>query len=162
MKYLNVQIFGLSGAPHPVRLNINTSQDALKLRHHLKFLCGDYLTSERLSLDQGLSPHCKLCLAPVETIEHVLTLCRGTRAIVERLLSELLNTVLEVQPNCAILNNPTQPYLTQFILDCTSLNLPDSYRVPAHNPNVTRIMEISCDWCHAISKERARQLKQLG
>ena len=38
MQYLNVQISGLSGAPHSAIINIKTTQDALKLRPHIKFL----------------------------------------------------------------------------------------------------------------------------
>ena len=56
MKFLNVEIQGLSGAPHPALLNITTTQDALKLRHNLKFLCGDYLNGERLALEHGTNP----------------------------------------------------------------------------------------------------------
>ena len=35
MKYLNVQLSGLNGAPHPALRNITTTQDVKKLRHHL-------------------------------------------------------------------------------------------------------------------------------
>ena len=73
MQYLNVQISGLSGAPHSAIMNIKTTQDALKLRSHIKFLTGDYLTAERMALDQGTSPQCRLCTAPIESTEHVLT-----------------------------------------------------------------------------------------
>ena len=38
MNYLNVQISGLSGSPHTALININTTQDALRLRCHLKFI----------------------------------------------------------------------------------------------------------------------------
>ena len=47
-KNLNVLIQGLSGVPHQAVLNVQTTQDALKLRYHLKFLSGDYLTAERM------------------------------------------------------------------------------------------------------------------
>ena len=52
MTYLNVQLHGLSGHPHPVLDNIYTTQDVKKLQLHLKFLAGDYLTNDRLALDQ--------------------------------------------------------------------------------------------------------------
>ena len=42
MKYLNVQISGLTGASHPALHNISTTQDAKKLRFHLKFLTCDF------------------------------------------------------------------------------------------------------------------------
>ena len=158
MIYLNVQLLGLSGIPHIALSNIETTQDSLKLREHLKFLTGDYLTAERISKEQGTDPKCRLCYAPCESIEHILTHCRATSEIYERLLPELLNATISVQPNCSILNTPIQN-LTQFILDCTSINLPDSYRIPAHNPRTSVIFKISRDWCYAISKERRRQLR---
>ena len=85
MNYLNVQLSGLSGRPHPALLNIFTTHDARKLRHHLKFLTGDFLTNERRANDQpGLDPSCTLCLAPLESTEHVLMSCRATADIRQR------------------------------------------------------------------------------
>ena len=158
MCYLNVELAGLSGSPHVALLNINTTQDALKLRYHLKFLTGDYLTAERVSADQSTSPMCKLCEAPVESTEHVLTACLSTADTRRRLLPELLNTVSQVQPSSAILLSQDY-YLTQFLLDCTSINLPCSYRVPTHNPRVSEILKISRDWCFAIGRQRLKLLK---
>ena len=163
MKYLNVQLAGLSGRPHPVLHNILTTQDAKKLRVHLKFLTCDYLTNERLSKERpGISSACDLCLGNPDTIEHILTSCTATADIRSRLYPELVNTVTQVQPMCSILlHHPSPSILTQFILDCTSPNLPVSYRVPAHNPDTYKICKISRDWCFAISSERSRLLKNL-
>ena len=73
-----------------------------------------------------------MCLAPVESTAHALTECSATSDIHSHMLPELLNTVLQVQPNCTILYSPTHPqWLTQFILDCTSPNLPALHRVAA-------------------------------
>ena len=142
MMYLNVQLAGLTGTQHVALSNINTTQDALRLRYHLKFLTGDYLTAERQSLDQGTSPRCKLCPAEVESVEHVLTKCSATEDIHSRMLPEILNVVHQVQPLSSILVHQTQ-HLTQFILDCTSINLPESYRIPA------------CDWCYTVCSRQA-------
>ena len=162
MQYLNVQITGLSGAPHPALRNIFTSQDVKKLRHHLKFLTGDYLCNFRLALDQpNRNPACELCDAPEDTIEHILVVCRATHAVRERLLPDLLNIVSEVQPMCGILSNhAVAPILTQFVIDCSSLNLPDNFRVPAHNPLITEIYRCWRDWAFAINSERTRLLKE--
>ena len=161
MKYLNVQLCGLSGALHPSMRNINTTQDAKKQRLHLKFLTSDFLTNERKSLDQpNLSPVCVLCNDPVESIEHVMMVCRATKEVRDRLLPDLLNTVLMVQPASAILlPNPSTSILTQFVLDCCSLNLPDAYRIPAHNPDISAIYKISRDWAFAINSDRSRLIK---
>ena len=163
MKYLNVQLSGLSGRPHPVLLNIHTTQDVKKLRILLKFLTCDFLTNDKMAMERpGVSHLCDLCLDSRDTIEHILVSCIATAEVRRRLLPELLNTVSQVQPMCGILLcNPPPAILTQFILDCTSLNLPSSYRVPTHNPDVFKICKISRDWCFAINSERSRLLKQL-
>ena len=60
----------------------------------------------------------------------------------------------------SILSN--QPHhLTQFILDCTSINLPDSYRVPAHKPRVSKVFKISRDRWYAAGRQRLRLLKAI-
>ena len=58
------------------------------LRLHIKFLSGDFLTNERLSIDNpALSPACPLCLSHdpgnvlLESTEHVLVTCRATFTI---------------------------------------------------------------------------------
>ena len=163
MNYLNVQLSGLSGNPHPALLNILTTQQAKKLRLHLKFLTSDFLTGERLAQDQpNIDPGCKLCLATVESTEHVLITCRATADVRQRLYPELMNAVAKVQPTSHILQNPTAHQLTQFILDCTSINLGENFRIPAHNPGIAEIFRMSRDWCFALSNERGRLLRLLS
>ena len=160
MAYFNVQLAGLSGRPHPILHNIFTTLDAKKLRLHIKFLTCDFNTNERLAAGRPeKSPACSLCLAPLDSIEQVLVSCRSTSEIRSRLYPELVNTVVDVQPMCAILSQQPSPHvLTQFILDCTSINLPHSYRIPSHNPGVANICKVSRDWCYAIFSERSRLL----
>ena len=132
-------------------------------RHHIKFLSCDYLTAERLFRDNGSNPKCKLCHAPLETTEHVLTQCRDTADIHSRMLPELLNVVFSVHPTCEILDiNKQAQCLTQFLLDCTSINLPTNCRVGAHNLRVGDIFSVSRNWCFAISRARTRLMKQLN
>ena len=132
-------------------------------RHHLKCLTCDFLTNERLAMDQpNHSPACNLCGAPVDSLEHVLVVCRATCEVRDRLLPELLNIVVNVQPMCAILQSYTLPsILTQFILDCTSLNLPDKYRIPAHTPGISAVFKILRDWTYVVSSERFRLLSKI-
>ena len=162
MKYLNVQLLGLSGRPPPVLQNILTTQDVKKLRLHLKFLTCDYLTNDRLAADQpGRSPACSLC-GVLDSIEHVLLACRATDSVRSRLLPELLNTVSKVQPTCALLAMlPPPSILAQFVLDCTSFNLPDNIRISVQNPGISEIFALSRDWCFGISSERFRLLREL-
>ena len=164
MKYLNVQLLGLSGRPHPALQNILTNQDAKKLRIHLKFLTCDYLTNERIAIDRpSLSPACDLCSSPNDSIEHVMVSCKATAEVRNRLFPELMNAVAQVQPMCSILQlHPPPAILTQFVLDCSSLNLPDSIRVPAHNPDIFKIYKISRDWTFGISCERSRLLRDMA
>ena len=159
--FLNVQLQGLSGGPHPAVQNINSTQDSKKLRAHLKFLCGDFFCGERKAIDTpGSDPKCLLCLAPVESPEHILVLCTAASEIRQRLFPELLNVVSDVQPSCSILSNNTltSSELTQFLLDCTSLNLKESIRIPLHNPGIGKIFRLSRDWCFAVSNCRSRLL----
>ena len=164
MQYLNVELNGLSGAPHPCILNIFTTQDVRKLRLHLKFLTGDFLSNERLNLDQSHhSPACQLCHAPVESTEHILVVCKAMQELRTRLMPDLMNTVAEVQPTCMLLQShpPQAAILTKFLLDCSSLNLPDSFRVPAHNPAISAIFKVSRKWTFSVSYARSRLLKAL-
>ena len=155
MVYLNVQLQGLSGCPHPVLQNINNMQEVKKLRIHLKFLTGDFLTAERLAKDTGSDPRCKLCPSPEETTNHVLTVYKATQDIKNRLLPELLNAIALVQPSCTLLLSP-QP---KFLLDRTSRNLSCSIRIPSHNPRVAEVSQVSHNrCCYGIGRARARLL----
>ena len=164
MMYLNVKVLGLSGCPHPAIQNIFTTQDVKKLRLHVKFLTCDYLTNERLALNHpGKDPGCQLCPeAPTDSIEHVIMSCRATSDVRDRLLPELLNAVALVQPNSKLLEVlPPPSVMTQFVLDCTSFNLPDTVRIPYHNPQISEIFRISRDWCFALNNERCRLLQNV-
>ena len=160
MEYFNVQTLGLTGRIHPAVQNLSTTHDVRKARQHLKFLAGDFLAGEHLANENGGSPKCKLCLAPVETTEHVVVKCSALSEVRNRIMPDLLNKMVEVEPNCQLLNDPNSRYLTQFILDCTSINLPTPYRISGENPRVQEIFKLCRDWCYGISSERTRQLKQ--
>ena len=66
--FLNVQISGLAGRPHPVLTGILTTRDVMCSRIHIKMLSGDYPCFSYLGSDknqdalcclcQSLSPHC--------------------------------------------------------------------------------------------------------
>ena len=162
MNYLNVQLHGLTGRPHPALSGILTTRDTKKLRHHIKFLAGDFLTAERQAKDQPqLNPACKLCLAPVESPEHVIISCRAMADIRQRIFPELMNAVAIVYPASLILKYQPPSQLAQFVIDCTSFNLHDSYRIPSHVPGLSSIFSISRDWCAAVSNERTRLLREI-
>ena len=77
--FLNVQLYGLTGRCHPALQGILTTQDAKKLRLHLKFLTGDFMSNKRLSLDKPtISSACSLCNSPLDSTSHILVSCRST------------------------------------------------------------------------------------
>ena len=161
MAYLNVDLLGLSGKPHPALLDISSTQEVKKLRLHLKFLCGDFMSNLMLSKYQpSKSPLCTLCNQSVEeSYEHVLLTCRSTSDVRERIRPNLYNATCDVHPTCRLLQyDPPPPVLLQFILDCSSINLPNDIRVPAHNPRISEIFKVSHDWCFGISNARCRLL----
>ena len=52
--------------------------------------------------------------------------------------------------------------LTQFILDCSSLNLPVAIRVPSNHPDFMNITRQCCSLTYAVHKDRTRQLRAMG
>ena len=161
MNYFNVRLLGLSGKPHPMLCNIRDSRDIPKLRVQLKFLTGDVLSQERLYIDQGIDPKCRLCPAVCESYTHILTQCRATADVRDRLHPELVNTVQNVEPTCNIRNFATDEMLTQFIIDPSSMNLPNNYRISTQHPRLHEVYSICRDWCFAIFSERTKMLKNL-
>ena len=164
MEFLNVQLLGLCGRPHPALSSVTTTRDIPKLRLHLKFLTGDYPSYNRLARDRGTNdPYCRLCSSPCEDTKHILTECRATADHREKLLPELLNTVASIDPFSKILDlsTLTTQVLTQFILDCGSLNLSNSYRLSYSHPHINEVFRLSRDWCFAINSARTKLLKTL-
>ena len=161
MKYLNVQLSGLTGRPHPVLQNIQTTQDCKKLRLHLKFLTCDLITDTDSSTSSLACILCNSASIPDST-EHVLMSCHTLSEVRSRMLPELMNTVYQVQPMSEILSGDVSLFvMTQFILDCSSPNLPCNVRIPAHNPRISEVYRVARDWCFAIASERFRLLRQL-
>ena len=162
LTYFNVQILGLSGLPHPVIRFISETRSAMKMRAHLKLLTGDFLSYERLASDRGGSPHCRLCLASVETTQHILLECSATAETRQRLFPELLNLIASIQPNSSLLNNRTpNSIITQFILDPTAMNLQNGYRISNIHPNLKEVICLSRDWCYAVTRLRHKLLQEL-
>ena len=141
---------------------VQTTQDVAVVRPHVKMLAGDYLCYAFLAHDRGIDPHCRLCNAtpnnvpplhpaPVEDYEHLLTQCRATADTRADKLAALLNTVAYHCSNNSILNNPSPHLLAQFMLDCTSLNLPTDMRIPPNYPgymDITRQCSVSINAIH--------------
>ena len=116
--------------------------------------------------DRGLESHWRLCPtnpAEIETLSHILTRCKGTRDTRDRIWPDLLNTIAQYFPENLLLTNNTSDHIkTQFILDCTSMNLENGYRLDICNPDIAHIVRVTRQVCYGIHKDRTRQLKVLG
>ena len=168
LSYLNIQATGLSGRPHPMLLWVLTTHDVVIVRPHIKMLSGDYLCYAHLAHDRGSDPYCRMCWqtlhhpAPAEDMMHVLTRCRATADTRDRIMPELLNIVANFVPNNSLLSAPTHALLTQFILDCSSLNLPVDVRIPPNHPGFQCIARQCASLTYAIHRDRSRQMKAMG
>ena len=119
LSFLNVQISGLSGKPHPVLSNILTTQDVMHSRVHTKMLAGDYPCNKYICRDPQQDPSCQLCLsafpgkpAQTEDMVHVLTRCRVTADTRARIIPDLLNTLSLHAPSNGLLLQPNHTNLT--------------------------------------------------
>ena len=177
MTFLNTQLLSLNGRHHPALYGLMTTREVERMRPHIKMLTGDYLTYSRIVTDrQTGDPSCRLCRKltvplsltppPAETIPHILTECRGTAEVRERIIPELLNSLLLAKPNHPyLISQPSlyilNPTLAQFILDCTSFNLPDSHRLDINCNQLVTVYNVSRDFCYAVHSSRMSQLKYL-
>ena len=162
MKYLNVDLTGLSGRCHPALRDVSTTQQVTKMRPHLKMLCNDYYTYEQKAKYQGGSPTCRLCSSnEPESLEHILTICNNYSDVRRRILTEMRN-ILEnvdyIETSEPIFSNNQN--LAQFILDCTSANLP--IRINYCDKTASKFFELSRGLCYSIHKTRLYMLKGLA
>ena len=165
LKYLNVQSIGLSGQAHISLHSLITTQDIKIARPHLKMLAGDYMCYYNHYKDRGSDPQCRLCPASKllpETITHILVLCHGTYEARSKMWPELLNITASLFPDNKILENNVDPdTAAQFILDCTSLNLPNDLRISNCAPDVNKIFVVARQYCYAVHSERLSKLTSL-
>ena len=161
MTYLNVNLSSLNGKPHPCLSNIITTQEVKKLRPHLKFLSGDYLTYQtQYERTTKGSPLCKICGLENETISHIIATCPYYDETRKRILNEILNVskMSKTELNLEMLLKNSES-LTQFILDPTSFNL--SSRVHRNDPVCQTLFKLSRDMCFSIHNARMKKLKEI-
>ena len=65
---------------------------------------------------------------------------RATSDTRARVIPDMLNVLSQYFPSSPILNNSPHTILTQFILDPTSLNLPESAHVTPNHPALPAIL----------------------
>ena len=163
MKFLNVGTTGLRGCHHPALFGIFTTENVSKLRPHIKMLCDDLYTYEMKSKYQEGSPHCRLCQGPPENSEnliHILTSCQAYSEVRSKIFIEMNNVCEQSKSQVNFLDIRSNPEtLTQFILDCTSLNLPS--RISNCDDACYLLFTLSRDLCYHIYKTRLEKLKNI-
>ena len=166
MSYLNIGTKGLNGRFHPALQGVTTSQGVSKMRAHIKMLCQDLYTYEIKAAYQGGSPNCRLCLASsqnkeyTENIEHIVSVCSAYTEVRCRILEEMKH-ICENSKSGIQFDELKQnsSLLTQFILDCCSLNLPQRFNID--DQECQKIFQLSRDLCHYIRKRRMEILNNL-
>ena len=129
-------------------------------------LTDDLYTYEKKSKYQGGSPHCRLCTEPgqnvnnIEDLVHILTICKAYQDIRIRILFQMEILCQRSRNKIQfgiIVKNPTK--LTQFILDCTSINLEN--RISEIDEICPLVFNLSRDLCYSIIKKRNNLIKQM-
>ena len=174
MEWLNVSMTGLTGKCHPIMDNIYTAREVEKLRPAIKMLAGDYYTfAAKNKQVPGCSSHCRICGDPVEDLVHVLCDCPALADPRQRILDQLTQALGEQTPDdisSKILDPVSRDnllsdkrLLTQFVLDndCTSYNLPSTYRYSTNDPKTIEIFRLSRDLCYTLHSKRMRLLHNL-
>ena len=167
MSYLNVGTKGLNGRLHPALQGVHKPQDVSKMRAHIKMLCQDLYTFKMKAEYQGGSPNCRLCYDSTknrgytEDIKHILTVCSTYSEVRCKILSNM-KTICENSESGIIWDDlqENKSLLTQFILDCCSLNLPRRFNI--NDQECQKIFTLSRDLCYHIKKTRIEKLKQLS
>ena len=160
MIYLNVSIKGLNGRPHPALSGIVTTEGVKKLRAHIKMLTDDLYTYDKKSKYQGGSSHCMLCGSnDTEDLVHILTICKTYKEARIRILFQMEILCLRAKSDISFKTIMCdQSDLTQFILDCTSLNLKS--RISEDDEICPLIFDLARDLCYTIMKRRNLEIKQ--
>ena len=159
MQFININLKGLNGRPHPCLRHIYTARDAVKARCHVKFLCCDVYTLEKKAKFQGGDPKCRLCCSKdSEKIVHIVSICEAYSELRMRILNEIKIACESSLPRFEIDDLLQDNFLkTQFILDCSSFNLP--LRINADSDLYVTVLKLSRDFCYGISKLRTEKLK---
>ena len=173
MKWFNVSMLSLQGKSHHLLQDVVTAHEVKKLRCQLKMLCGDFYCYSIKAENNGGSPHCRLCLAPVEDLPHVLTTCSAMEEARQAIVRDL-EIILTIQPSeselyAKVLTNEefnqlvtSEDLFTQFLVDPTSFNLPDKYRINFNDAKLTQINKITRHLCYSVNQQRLQKLRDLS
>ena len=161
MEYLHVTTTGLRGRHHPALANIITTKEVKQARPHIKFLAGNYLTYQMKADQSGCSARCRICTSGKnETVSHVISTCTGMEVERNCLLEEIKTLSGSTKNNINFENIvENEQLLCQFILDPSSLNLPN--RVSLSDPLLKDFFKLSREFCFIIDKTRVNSWRML-
>jgi len=92
---------------------------------------------------------------------HIIAICEAYSEIRDRIQLEIEDSCRNILPLSSINEILEFPKLfTQFIVDCTSPNLP--FRIPTCDELFKTVLSLSRDLCSDILKQQALKLKQLS
>ena len=160
MEYLNVSTLSLRGKPHPAIRGAETTAEVKEMRPHIKMLCGDYYSYAVRAAQAGGSGHCRLCGFILENIDHILK-CPSTAEAKMATMEQLSIAVQQTKCWIDFQSLTNSKHFTQFVLDCTSLNLPNNFTVNTCDSALNNIFEAARKMVHAIHSERLRKLKKI-
>ena len=163
MKFLNVSTLSLRGKPHPAIRGAGTTVEVKELRPAVKMLIGDYYTYALRASQVGGSGHCRLCKNPEveEVIIHVLH-CPSTAEQKQVTMPRLEEAVKKAAANINFQKLVQSPKtFSQFLLDCSSMNLVNEFRVNLNDPAIDEIFQNARKTINSIHSERVRKLKIL-
>ena len=132
-------------------------------------LAGDYPCAENVAKNGKDEPFCKLCKSlnkyvqpfPIEDLAHMLTRCRATLDTRSHLIPNVYNVVATYYPRNSLLLQANDEVMTQFLLDCTSLNLPNDIRLSSTHYGFEAITKQCSYFISAVHKDRTKQLSLL-
>ena len=150
----------LTGRHHPLLSGIFSTQEVMRSCVDKKMVSGDYPCYSYLGSDRNQDESCPLCqaLSPEsdvhrEDMVHLLRQCRSTAETRSKVTPDFLNTIA--------MHFPNNTHLTQLILDPNSVNLPMTIRISPDHPALPHVPTVRRTICHAIHKDRTRQLSKL-
>ena len=133
-------------------------------------LCGDLFTFSIRANQSGGSPHCRLCLAPVEDLPHVISSCpeleeprqSATNGLEQLLVGSSTHDTVSISGEEFERLVADDELFTQFVVDPTSFNLPDPYRINVNDANLIQICKLTRNLCFSINQLRIRKLRDIN
>ena len=146
--------------PHPIWTTTGGKpHEVAKAVQQARLLSGRYRTNELLKHWNHLQTG--LCSAPgcdsKETVTHIIIECRAYTNIRQKLLSMWLSThSQEVYTLVLEALTSTKEYLTQFILDCSSIPQVIKAKQKYGEVIFSEIFRLTRTWCFTLHRERLR------